>query len=413
VTAILVLLALLSVATLAARRGYAAFVTHIITTPILLGLGVIISPHVLGILTPSTTDALTPAMRVGAAWLALLLGLRGVRPRGDAHYLTLVGGTAVTITLTWAALGALAFGAILLLESFGLGPTGGEGRIPSIGAALLLAGMFGATGLSFATEALQGNTWSRASERVLFLARHDDVLGALALAAAVWLWPVSADEAPIYERPELAAALVIGFGLLLAASHLLNHGKKGALGENIEPIVIALIGLVIFAAGMSTSTHLPEAPTAFFLGAALSMFGHGRRVLERGLAQTERPVRIAIVTLVGANLAFEPGPIMLGVAIALARFGIKAVVRAAMQRKAGYLPIGAFVGAPSTALAFALSFALSRPGPLLGNDILLTVAVASGTADLLALLVWRKHKEPGTEPVEVHPLIPVEKVDDE
>ena len=51
-TEILVLLGLLSVATLAARRGYAGLIAHFVTTPLLLGTGVVLAA--LGFLTSST-----------------------------------------------------------------------------------------------------------------------------------------------------------------------------------------------------------------------------------------------------------------------------------------------------------------------------------------------------------------------
>ena len=75
-SAVLVLLGLLSLAMLASRRGAFDEIVARATTPILVGLGVLLSPTGLGFLTPSTLDGMDNAVEVGVCWLAILTGLR-------------------------------------------------------------------------------------------------------------------------------------------------------------------------------------------------------------------------------------------------------------------------------------------------------------------------------------------------
>lgn len=387
-SSILVLLALLSVATLFARRGYAAFVAHIVTTPILVGLGVIIAPHNLAFLTPSTTDALEPAMRVATAWIALLVAMRGVRPTfgtffGRDNLIAFALGA-----FAWLAMAAVCFALLYLGAIFGLGfdEVTGDPRA-MLGASLLIGGIVSTTGLAFAEEALQGQAPLGSVRRLLLLARHDELAPALALCAAVWLWPIRSAAAPAYETPLLAAGIVVALGLVLAVAQLLAGGSKmGGASASF----IALVGLITFGAGLSASTRLPEAAIAFFLGATLALVGKGQTVLDQGLSRTERPVRLVLMVLIGANLGLHADAIALGIAIAFARVIVKGVVRALLTRGRDDMPMSALVGSAGATLPFALSFALSRPEALVESKVLVTVAVSVCVTDLLTLVLWRR-----------------------
>ncbi len=388
-SSILVLLALLSIATLFARRGYAAFVAHIVTAPILLGLGVLIAPHNLAFLTPSTSDALEPAMRVAAAWIALLVAMRSTKP---SLTLLFARDTIVSLSvgvLTWLALATVCFGLLHVTALLGLGWDDVTSDLrATIGASLLIGGIISTTGLAFAQEALQGQAPRRGIRRVLFLARHDELVSALSLCAAVWLWPIAPSSAAAYDTPLLAAVIVVALGGVLAVAQLLSGGSK--MGGTAASF-IALVGLITFGAGLAASTRLPEAAIAFFLGAVLALAGHGQSVLEDGLGRTERPVRLVLLVLIGANLGFHPEAITLGVGLAIARLFVKAGVRAALAGGArAEFPMSALLGSAGATMPFALSFALSRPEPLVENQVLTAIAVCISVTDLLTLVFWRR-----------------------
>jgi len=388
-SAILVLLALLSLATLAARRGYAAFVAHIVTTPLLIAVGVAASPANLALLSPSTLEALEPALRVAVAWQALLIGMRGIRPSVSFLFArdTLV---ALAIGLaTWAFLAAMAYAGLLAVARLDLGfEDATSSPRTMVGAALLLGGLLSSTGLAFAHEALAGLLPTAINRRVLFLARHDEVMGAFALCAAVAFWPLPVDFAPVYEQPALAAAIVVGLGVVLGLAQLLSGGAR--MGGTMASL-IALIGLTTFGAGLSVSTHLPGAAIAFFFGAVLALQGRGAIYSRKRFIHSERPVRLVVLVLIGASLGFQPGAVLLGVGLAFARLLAKAVVRLGVAReRRAELPICAVLGSAGATLPFALSFALTRPTPVSESEILLTVVVCVAVTDLFTLIAWRR-----------------------
>jgi hypothetical protein len=397
VSAILILLALLSIATIAARRGYARFVAHMVTVPLLLAAGIVAAPHTLALMTPSTLDALEPALRVGVVWLALLVGMRGVRPSISFLFATDTVFALAVALLTWFLLGAVAFGLVLGAAVLRLGffePA--QDWWTLVGCAALLGGLVSETGLAFSREALQGLPPTKINRRVLFLARHDEILGALALCVGVALWPLPAAGAPVYETPIIAAGLVVALGATLGVAQLFSGGER--MGGTTASVV-ALIGLTTFAAGLAVSTHLPGAAIAFFFGGVLAVQGRGEKYSRLSFAHSDRPVRIVVVVLVGAQLGFLPAAIAVGVALALARAVVKLGVRwlIARERRAE-LPPSSLLGSAGSMIPFALSFALARPDvPVAESEVLVAVCTCVAVTDLLTLVAWRR-QEQGASP---------------
>jgi hypothetical protein len=395
VSPILVLLVLLSVATLAARRGFFAFVTRVVATPLLLAAGVLISPRALAFLTPSTLDALEPALRVAVAWLALLVGMRGVPPKVSflfARDTVIATGTGVA---SWLVLAAVAGGSVLLAGQLGLEFFGAATSTSTlVGMALLLGGIAGATGLDFAREAIQGATPTKITRRILFLARHDELLAAIGLCLAVWLLPLTPAEAPVYATPLAAAGVVVMLGVALAAAQLLAGGSR--MGGP-SATIIAMVGLSTFGAGLSFSTYLPGAAVAFFFGGGLAIAGIGQSRIANVLSQSERPVRLVVLVLAGAHLGLHPAAIVVGASLALARIPVKLAARAvfggARRRES---PPNSLLGAASAAIPFALSWALTRPEPLQQSAVLTCIATCVALTDAATLIAWRKKS--GDEP---------------
>lgn len=391
-SATLVLLALLSIATLASQRGYAAFVAHIVSAPLLLAAGVVLAPSRLAFLSVSTTEALLPPLRVGIAWLVLLVGLRAMRPKRYGTYGSNLVFTVIVVTLTWLLLSGCAYGIMLVLEEgkMALALPTSDGPYTRLGVALLLGGLLSSGGLSFAMESLEGQVLERVHRQVLFLGRHDDVVGAIAVCIAIWLCPLSAEQAPIYASPYWPFALCIALGIGFAfAFSLLGGTKMGGASASW----VALLGLITLASGLCSSILLPEAGLAYFFGVTIALLGFTRHLGHARLAQTTRPVRMVVLVLIGTHLGFSVSAAFLGVGLALSRLGIKALLRAWMVQRSGIdFPFTTLLGASSTALPFVLSFALTRPEPLFQNEILATVAVAVSVTDLMTLLVWRRRQ---------------------
>ncbi len=381
-SAILVLLGLLSVATLASRRGYAAFVAHIVTTPILLAVGVAISPRALGLFTEATGEALLPAMRVGVAWLALLVGLRASRPRISRRWLQMILATVGSNVFTWVLIAAAAFGVMLATVEYQMGFSDPAGsRLSAIGAALLVAGLVSGTGLSFTREALYERKSEPATRLLLFASRHDDLIAAAALLTAIWLWPLPPSAAPIYAVPGVPVGVIIGLGVTLAIAQLLTGDKTGRSQQSL----IGVLGLLVFASGLSTTAVLPGAAIAFFFGGFLAFTGRGAQLLK-ALHKTERPVRLVVIIL-----GFSPAAVAVGVAMAAARFVAKWVFAVIAERKASSpIPMACVLGSSGLSIPFALSFALSRTEPLANSEILTAVCVCVSVSDLITLILWRR-----------------------
>lgn len=391
-SATLVLLALLSIATLASQRGYAAFVAHIVSAPLLLAVGVMLAPSRLAFLSVATTEALLPPLRVGIAWLVLLVGLRALRPKRKGTYGSHLAFTIIVVTGTWLLLSGCAYGIMYVLEEGKMAvalPTS-EGPHVRLGIALLLGGLLASGGFSFAMESLEGTALEHVHRQTLFLGRHDDAVGAIAVCIAIWLCPLSPEQAPIYASSywPFALCILLGIGFAFAFS-LLGGNKMGGASASW----VALLGLITLASGLCSSILLPEAGLAYFFGLTIALLGFTRHLGHARLAQTTRPVRMVVLVLIGTHLGFSVSAAFLGVGLALSRLGLKALLRAWMVQRSGIdFPFTTLLGASSTALPFVLSFALTRPEPLFQNEILATVAVAVSVTDLMTLLVWRRRQ---------------------
>jgi len=388
VTAVLVLLGLLSLGTLASRRGFAAFVFSQVSTPILLGVGMLCAPNALNLLNDDTLGALEPALRVGAAWLALLIGARGMQPRLSRSYLQRGWSALLAAVYTWAGLALVTYGMIFLLDRTQQGFDATTTRLNAVGAAVLLGGLTAQTGLGMTCEAL-ANLAPHRSHRVLrFLCRHDEAAGAIALCLALWLWPLP-EQAGLYKESWQAAIGVVVLGLGFGVVH--HVVARGA--EDMRVRVVGLIGMVILLAGVALDLRLPEAAIAFFFGVTLGMSGQGQKLLSHGLGRTERPVRMVLLVLLGAQLKFTVAAVLLGFLVAITRMLLKVGLRNAFlddnDDPQKTLPLRALIPAGGTAVPFALSFALSRGNALATSEILTAVAIAVTVTEVVTMLDWR------------------------
>jgi hypothetical protein len=396
---VLILLALLSVATIVSRQKRAAFMAHIAATPILLALGFLFSPQALGFLTPSTLDALMPALHVAVAWLSFLDGLRLIRPRLDVPFFRRAALSAVLTLIQWAAL----FG-VLWLTIMGvvrLGLFAGQDAVPlhiTLASALVVAGVTTATGMVFTVELLANAPANRAYSRLLFLVRHDDSFGVIALCLGIWLW-----TPPHFPFPELAwsaAFLPAGIGLVLALAYLFlaDPAPEATMSNRI-----AGIGLVTLGVGLAIGAGLPEAAVGFFLGAILAGVRDTPLVKDSVLRISDRPVRLVVMVLVGASLKFTWAPVLVGITLAGARFLLKVALRRAVTWKTrGEVPLAAVVGSSEVALPLILSFALTMGESDFVSPLITTVAVAVSVTDLIALLLWPYRSGPARQPEVEH-----------
>lgn len=394
--AILVLLALLSLATLVARQRTAVVAAHIATTPAVLGMGFALGPRGLGFITSSTTDAFSPALGVGLTWLAFLAGLRVARPKFNKPYLTDMAATIGHSAIAMLMCGAAALGAMYVLADAGIALPGVSLTEHTVyAAALLLGGPVVASGFVAALEAMAISPDQKAYHRFLFLARHDDGLIAIVVVIAGLLWaPASWEGTPL----AFQASAPFLVGLALAAVFILLAGSKT---EGSGPDTITLIGLTTLAAGLGSIAHLPVVVVGYVFGAGVSALRRGPAVLGHGLSSSARPVNLVVLTLVGAELGFSVPAVLLGLLLAVVRVLAKSLLRRYLEpANCAAIPLGAVLGPSSVALPLTVSFVLSRGLDLHTSSLVTTMAVAISASELIAFVLWPRGEGVPTLPSE-------------
>ncbi|MEW5850317.1 MAG: hypothetical protein AB2A00_16120 [Myxococcota bacterium] len=400
-TAILLLLALLAVAALASHRARVAFAVHIAATPLLVSMGALLSPRGLGFILPSMAQAMTPALQVATTWLAMLVGLRVSRPSSGLSLPLEVGRTSALALWTWVIAAVTAWGGINGLRAAGLPVQGldGDMALQPVRLGVLCAAMVCGTGLTFAREAVAHWSLGPRRSRVLFMARHDDAVGAVALALAVFLWP--APETAFSDDGRLGLLVLITFGVGIAVAYMLFAGRR-VPGQSTDRV--ALVGLVVAAAGLADAAGIPGAAVGFLMGWTLAGFGVGHQLLDRTTRATERPVRMVVLVLTGVHLGLGVGAVLLGLVLAAGRLVAKAIAALALSRKGEPVPVSVVLGSSGVAIPMTVSLALTRDVPLDHSGLVTAVVMAVGVTDLLALLLWRETQSTSTTTTTAKPV---------
>jgi hypothetical protein len=382
-SALLVLLALLSVATLASRRGAFDDVIAHASAPVLVALGAFVGPSGLSYVGPSIVSGLEPALAVGLVWLAFLAGLGAVDTRDAAAAASPVEERARLVAIAGAIFGVGALAAVVA-----------GGRLVGIGlegvddldlAALAVLALLGVTlaalrihlpdndaevtapGTADVPRALALLSYARAAER-------------LALAAAAGAFAIAG---------ELRGIVVIGLGLFAAAIvHLLAR-------QPAVPPSVATLGAILLLTGFARLAEVPAAVAGLVAGAVFTL---GRRAddLARPLVATERPVRIAVTAVLGMSVAIGVPELIagaaLGLAVAAAHLVVAAVLggwpRSTMKLWRGTRAVGGTSTTPLLVVAALAGVAVPGAAALL-PVVLVAVAVADTVAFALSLAARR------------------------
>jgi len=383
VTSILVLLALLSVASLASRRGSTETLVNLASAPLLVSIGLLLSPEGLGFLLPSTAASLTPGLRVGVAWLALLIGLRSnspAEPRWGSNLLWFLGVGG----LVWAVGASVCFAGLVLLQHASMRLPGLlEEGVPAWAMAAALGGMMSGTSLTAVQDAVRKWPSGPARERLEFLARHDAAFGVmtLVLLLSTWVTWKAPDAASAHALPILA---VLALGAVMAAGALMLGAGTGLASTHGR---LSLVALLTTGAGLCGIAGVPEAGAAWVTGLILAALGANKQVLSQSIRATERPARLVLLVLAGVHTQPEVGPILVGVILCAGRM-LGRVVLWLMARPLlpATLPFQSLLTAPALSVPFAMSLTLARRGTFDGTSVLTAVVTAVCLNDLLTLL---------------------------
>ncbi len=333
-----------------------------------LVLGVVLGPHVLGVVRRSTVVNFETLFVVAAAWLALVSGLGwGIVGRRSIHPGRALVGVIMAVLVGAAVSGACYF-------TFGrLGTFEGRERLlSSLGA--------GAVGCETTRHAVRWvverhGTRGPVSDWVADLARASAIVPVLWVAVMFAMAP----DAPLgaFTIPaRFAVGLGIGVVLGVVAAVLLGREFRRDESWGI------LLGTSLLAAGVATRLGLAAVATLFMMGLTLSAVSRHRLEIKLMVQPTEKPMFLPVALVVGAYVDFDAVPkLALLVAAALA-------ARVAAELVRGFLLV-AFIkparpasptlglGMLSTgtiSLAVAFSVFVRLPGP--ASSAILTVAAA-------------------------------------
>lgn len=338
-SSLLVLLALLSVATLAARPSRFDEIVGAAATPVLVGFGVAVGPDGLAFVEPSLVKGLQPALSVAVCWLGLIAGLRAAAP--IAHE-----------------------------------PPDRRALLPLLdallaGAALYLSGLWAADPMALVVAALIAGACLGAPASTGSDARIAKVVALLLASAAVGL------ASPV------RLGMLVGIGAGTALVVLLAGAQSGNV------VLVAVLGAVALAAGVSGIAGAPGVLAGVTGGAILARTRAGRAlwpIAER----SERPLRIVVTVLVAASAHIDPPAALLGLGLAALALGAGALTLGPkLAARSGSL------AASSLALALIASLAAAGVSPALLAPLLVAIAIVDAVALAARIATrWRKGDAP-------------------
>jgi hypothetical protein len=271
------------------RYGYVGGAEYVL-------LGVLLGPHVTGLLDAGRVQDLTPIVSLAIGWLGMLLGTYFRLPSLallPPDHVRMAFGEAVATFL-------VALGPLLLLFRY----LAAHGWADSAVQAVTLAAV-----ATLSSPAAVDALVERAPIRSSFLAvlqltaRIDALIGVVAfglILAILHRGDVAAGIRPPTATEWAVINLAIG-----VASGVLFHLFLGPRDGNSEAgatsrLFVALAGAIVVASGASYYLNLSPLYTNLVLGFILSNSGGSHRDVTRLLLVTERPVYLALLVFAGA-----------------------------------------------------------------------------------------------------------------
>ena len=258
-----------------------------------LGVGFVLGPAVLGLLSAETTDGLFPVLVLGLGWVGFHFGLQldreSLRRFSPKHYTLALGQAAI-------AFGVFAAGAYGVVRLLGLDSV----IVPLL---VLCAACTAAITTPAGIAMISSNFLVKGSVRdlLLFIASIDAIVGIVALQITYALY-----------RPEVVAAGAGGVGQMVLVGVALGLGLVCGIvflwltrvRPTSEELVLYLLGICAFAAGAALQWGLSPLFVSMTMGALVANFGSsGRRILHF-LVRWEKTVYVTFLLLAGALLRF-------------------------------------------------------------------------------------------------------------
>lgn len=254
-------------------------------------LGVLVGPHVTGVMTPAVVNQLSPIMSLSIGSLGLLYGLQ-IRFRhlftqsGEAVRLAFV---EVLVTLALVA-GAFA-GIFWWMAEEGVAASA---WVP----AALVLGTTAAVSAPTALEAVRKRYPAQGEMPALlqFVVRFDQALGIAFFGFIFCLFHVGQTQGIRPLTTTEWVAVNLGFGIVLGILFFLFLGRE----ESKSKLLVALLGIVVFASGSAYYLNLSPLFINLVLGVMLANTSRIRKPLIELLESIHQPVVIVIFVFAGA-----------------------------------------------------------------------------------------------------------------
>ena len=333
-----------------------------------LVLGVVLGPHVLGVVQRSTVMSFETLFVVAASWLALVSGLGwGIVGRRSIHFGRALVGVVMAV-LVGAAVSFATYFAFTRLGTF-------QGRERILWA--IAAGSVGCETTRHAVRWVveRHGTRGPVSDWVADLARSSAIVPVLWIAVMFAMAP-DAPLAAFTVPARFGIGLGIGVVLGLVAAVLLGREFRRDESWGI------LLGTSLLAAGVATRLGLAAVATLFVMGLTLSAVSRHRLEIKLMVQPTEKPMFLPVALVVGAYVDFDAVPKLgwLVAAALLARVAaelVRGVLLVTFIKPARPASPTLGLGMLSTgtiSLAVAFSVFVRLPGP--ASSTILTIAAA-------------------------------------
>ncbi len=264
-------------------------------------IGVLLGPHVSGLLREDVIRDLTPIISLALGWMGMLLGSYFRLPT-----MALIPSTHVSMAFAEAtATFGIAVAAILAVFHWMVGLAWLQAAIPAVTLAAIATLSAPAAIDAFARKGLGP---SRLFPVLQLTARVNALVGVTAFGLVLAI--LHQGEVAQSVRPPTATEWAVINVAVGVASGILFHlflGPREEVGSDDDRarLFVALAGTIVIASGASYYLNLSPIFTAMVVGFILANTGKAHRDVARLLETTERPVYLILLIFAGA--AWSPG----------------------------------------------------------------------------------------------------------
>jgi hypothetical protein len=350
---------------------------------ILVAIGFVLGPHVLGVLGRDLLASFEPLTQVALGWLAVVVGLQF--GRADDRR---AGALATVLGVLGGAITGVAVAAAVWFFSERVR------HAPSNLALVLTAGGIGTVGAGTSRQATRWVVERHGADGAItrFLgevSRGDAIVPLVAMGFLFSLAPVPIRFAGVHLAPIAWFAITVGFGALLGAMSAMHIGRE----LRVDPTWGVLLGMSVLGLGVAARLDMAALTVLFLMGWTLAGISRHRAALRAMVAPLEQAIVVPVLVLAGAYIDFRGAPglaAIVGVALAArvaAKLLIGAVTAAALRASpllgAGLLSSGAL------SISVGLAFAIRFPGPV-GSAVVTAAFVLCVVGELLGPLALKR-----------------------